>query len=323
MVIDHLSAKYMIPLRRSVLSIFMLRDGTLITMSASPCAGVLDPIYLRLDQEDGLLRRTCDASMLLEALLDVVVDIAIETCKTFETEILKIEAGCLVNPEMETVRHLHIISSQLIRLKRTLAPLSKVLYTLRDQDSQRALASMFYAARPLPPHMAAATAATGSMTPPTLPPPGDLAPSSSGYVSSTTKVYLSDVIDHLDTVLASFDQYIATCEHLTDYIFNMLSFITNASMERLSLVTVIFLPLTFMAGYYGMNFTSFPALDNPDAYFWVVSGPLVVGFFVIFCWSYIVNAVKVLGRIVWRRRHREQQQQMMQQVSMRRRKHVG
>lgn len=155
---------------------------------------------------------------------------------------------------------------------------------------------------------------------PSYPPPTGgvdlaLAPggSSSGYVSSTTKVYLSDVIDHLDTVLASFDQYIATCEHLTDYIFNMLSFITNASMERLSLVTVIFLPLTFMAGYYGMNFTSFPALDNPDAYFWVVSGPLVVGFFVIFCWSYILNGFKVLGRIVWRRRHSEQQQQQQQQ----------
>lgn len=40
-------------------------------MSASPYCGILDPIYLRLENKNGLLRRTCDASMLLEALLDV------------------------------------------------------------------------------------------------------------------------------------------------------------------------------------------------------------------------------------------------------------
>lgn len=93
MTIDHLAAQYMIPLRRSVMSVFMMRDGesssacrpftatvlihlhalkgTLITMSASPYSGILDPIYLRLENKNGLLRRTCDASMLMEALLDV------------------------------------------------------------------------------------------------------------------------------------------------------------------------------------------------------------------------------------------------------------
>lgn len=46
-------------------------QGTIITMSASPYSGILDPIYLRLENKNGLLRRTCDASMLMEALLDV------------------------------------------------------------------------------------------------------------------------------------------------------------------------------------------------------------------------------------------------------------
>jgi len=71
------------------------------------------------------------------------------------------EAGCLVNAEMETVRHLHVISSQLIRLKRTWAPLQRVLYTLRDQDSQRAAASMAINTGT----NGAATPADGSMTP--------------------------------------------------------------------------------------------------------------------------------------------------------------
>ncbi len=70
-----------------------------------------------------------------------VVDIAIEITKAFEQEILKMEAGCLIHAEMETVRHLHVISSQLIRLRRHWMPLQRVLYTLRDQDSIRAAAS--------------------------------------------------------------------------------------------------------------------------------------------------------------------------------------
>ena len=73
-----------------------------------------------------------------------VADISIEISQAFEAEILKIEAGCLVRPEMEAVRHLHIIQSQLARLKRTLTPLRNVLYTLRDQDVQRASASLLY-----------------------------------------------------------------------------------------------------------------------------------------------------------------------------------
>lgn len=42
---------------------------------------------------------------------------------------------------METVRHLHVLSSQLIRLRRTLTPLLHVLYNLRDQDVQRSQAA--------------------------------------------------------------------------------------------------------------------------------------------------------------------------------------
>jgi hypothetical protein len=136
-------------------------------MSATPYNGILDPIYLRLENPDGILRQTSDSSMLLEALLDIgksskfrrlagsvnvdfpsvkcsVVDIAIEISQAFEAEILKIEAGCLIRPEMGAVRHLHVISSQLTRLRRTLSPLSRVLYTLRNRDQERALASLLY-----------------------------------------------------------------------------------------------------------------------------------------------------------------------------------
>jgi hypothetical protein len=40
-----------------------------------------------------------------------------------------------------------------------------------------------------------------------------------GYFSPMTKVYIGDVLDHLEMVVSSLDQFVATCDHLTDYVF--------------------------------------------------------------------------------------------------------
>ena len=34
-----------------------------------------------------------------------------------------------------------------------------------------------------------------------------------------TKVYIGDVTDHLESITSSMDQFVATCDHLTDYVF--------------------------------------------------------------------------------------------------------
>ena len=49
--------------------------------------------------------------------------------------------------------------------------------------------------------------------------------SNRGFFSPMAKVYLGDVIDHLDIVVGNIDQYVATCDHLTDSVFvSILSF---------------------------------------------------------------------------------------------------
>jgi magnesium transporter len=51
----------------------------------------------------------------------------------------------------------------------------------------------------------------------------------------------------------------------------------NEIMKVLTIIGTIFIPLTFLAGVYGMNFRHFPELDQAWAYpaFWIVC--LVVG----------------------------------------------
>ncbi|OCF72414.1 hypothetical protein I204_06793 [Kwoniella mangroviensis CBS 8886] len=372
LTVNELSAKYMVPIRRGILSLFMLRDGTLISMDAKPTREVLAPIYHRLEDESSLLRRSGDVSMLAQAILDVDLLLCLDSqiSQTFESELLKLEASVLVNPQMETVRHLHILSSQLIRLRRSLTPLLHLCYIVRDQDAQRSVAASAMvptgtrgtgtgAATPglslngnhhsmgggmqhthlglnLTPQQSNQSQSHGYLGQPISPTPsragtplpgggfsrsrdratdGDdgasvlsmfgVNPTQAvhvGFFSPMTKVYIGDVIDHLEITVGSLEQFVNTCDHLTDYVFNVLSFQTNESMERLSIVTVVFLPLTFIASYFGMNFDDFDELHQSVVYFWKVAIPCTTAFFVIFSFGYLRAFAETLYRKVrrWR-----------------------
>ncbi|WOO84542.1 Cobalt/magnesium transport protein CorA [Vanrija pseudolonga] len=327
--IDPLSASYMIPVRKGIISVFMMHDGTLISLSAYEIHEALEPIYERLEDEHSILRRSGDASMLAHAILDITVDLAIEIMQTFEVKILKTEAGVLVHAELELVRRLHIIQAQLSRFRRQLTSLLHVCYVIRDQDAERTAAAGAFTL----PRGAQACRTRLDGPPPSRhhpPSPGhspvpsvhsplvpqisleaavvaaaadDKEEKATGYFSPMARMYMNDVIDHLEMVVSSADQFVATCDHLTDYVFNVLSFNTNNSMERLSIVTVVFLPLTFIASYFGMNFIDFEALNNNVNYFWKVAGPCTVLFFIVFSYSYIVTGAQTLHRRVdrWKR----------------------
>jgi magnesium transporter len=50
---------------------------------------------------------------------------------------------------------------------------------------------------------------------------------------------------------------------------------TNHIMQRLTIVNIIFLPLMFIASFYGMNFTDMPELD------WKYAYPIVIAIMVL------------------------------------------
>lgn len=98
-------------------------------------------------------------------------------------------------------------------------------------------------------------------------------------MSETTKVYLRDLYDHIVQVIEIIETYRERASDLTESYRSSVSFRMNEVMKVLTVIGTIFIPLTFLAGVYGMNFSHLPELDLAWAYpaFWAVCGAVVIG----------------------------------------------
>ncbi|MDA1213598.1 MAG: magnesium/cobalt transporter CorA, partial [Planctomycetota bacterium] len=69
-----------------------------------------------------------------------------------------------------------------------------------------------------------------------------------------TRVYLRDCYDHTVQIIEVAEMYRDMCSDLRDFLFTMISTRTNEIMKVLTIMSTIFIPLTFIVGVYGMNF---------------------------------------------------------------------
>jgi magnesium transporter len=97
-------------------------------------------------------------------------------------------------------------------------------------------------------------------------------------MSDTTRVYLRDLYDHVIQIIEIIETYREIASDLTDTYISSVSNRMNEVMKVLTLIGTIFIPLTFLAGVYGMNFRHFPELDLQWAYpaFWLICTVLTV-----------------------------------------------
>ena len=97
----------------------------------------------------------------------------------------------------------------------------------------------------------------------------------SALVSPTTVTYLRDVYDHTVQVIETVEAYRETVSGLLDLYLSSISNRMNEVMKVLTIIATIFIPLTFIAGIYGMNFAFMPELNWRWGYF-IVLGAMVV-----------------------------------------------
>lgn len=87
--------------------------------------------------------------------------------------------------------------------------------------------------------------------------------------------YWRDVYDHMLNISESIENYRETLNSINDTYMINISNRMNKIMQLLAVVSAIFIPLTFIAGVYGMNFQRMPELQYPYAY------PIVIGLMIM------------------------------------------
>jgi ribosomal protein L37AE/L43A len=76
----------------------------------------------------------------------------------------------------------------------------------------------------------------------------------SDFINETTLVYLRDIYDHVVQTIDLIENYREFGSNPTDYYLSIVSNRMNEVMKVLTIIATIFIPLTFIAGIYGMNF---------------------------------------------------------------------
>ena len=103
----------------------------------------------------------------------------------------------------------------------------------------------------------------------------------SQHIKSSNKIYFIDTHDHLGQVFQLLDSEQAIITSLADYISTANEQRTNSIISRLTILSALFIPLTFMAGVWGMNFKYMPELDYQWGYLIAMSSMLLIAVIVI------------------------------------------
>ncbi|CAK7226676.1 hypothetical protein SCUCBS95973_006279 [Sporothrix curviconia] len=258
-------------------SLFITNDNTVISFFELSAQDVEQPILTRLGLPDTSLRRSCDASMVAQAIIDAIIDLAIPVTVCYGDVIADLELDVLTSPSVNHTKSLYITITEMNKVLSFINPVMNLINTLRDHKTDSEAVD-------------------------------DLQnPEKGVIISPTTNVYLADVYDHCVLITESLEQTSSHADNMISLIFNTISANQNESMKQLSIVTTVFLPLTFLTGYFGQNFDGFTDLERGIPFFWKISGPVLFFTIVIMMYDTILRYARSLAQrrnIIRLRKHR-------------------
>lgn len=217
-------------------SIFLTSDNTVIAFFESSADDVEVPILTRLTSPSTILRQSCDASLLTQAIIDVIIDMAIPVQSAYSDIIGDIEMDVLtLGPDIQQSKDLYILSAEVKKMRSFVQPIENIINTIREHktyihvDHEIALHDLRN-------------------------------PEKGVIITPVTAMYLGDVLDHCLLIRDNLWEITKAADDLIDLIFNTIAAHQNETLKQLTIATIVFLPLTFLTGYFGQNFEPFPEL---------------------------------------------------------------
>ncbi|ETA79553.1 magnesium/cobalt transporter CorA [Youngiibacter fragilis] len=107
---------------------------------------------------------------------------------------------------------------------------------------------------------------------------------STELIRPATELYIRDVYDHIIQIIDTTETYRELLAGLIDLNLSSVSFRLNEVMKVLTIISTLFIPLTFIAGVYGMNFRYMPEIDWKYGYYatWVIMVVIAVSMIIFF-----------------------------------------
>ncbi|MFO7568640.1 MAG: magnesium/cobalt transporter CorA [Smithellaceae bacterium] len=100
--------------------------------------------------------------------------------------------------------------------------------------------------------------------------------SDSALIDEPSAIYFKDVFDHVIAIIDTVDTFRDMLSGMLDIYLSSVSIKLNEVMKVLTIIATIFMPLTFLAGVYGMNFKHMPELEWYWGYFGILALMLTV-----------------------------------------------
>lgn len=104
------------------------------------------------------------------------------------------------------------------------------------------------------------------------------------FISENTHIFLRDLLDHSTRIIDTVETYRDLLSGIMDVYLSNTSNRMNEIMKFLTIISSIFIPVTFIVGVYGMNFEHMPELRSPYGYgiTWVIMIGIITGQLIFF-----------------------------------------
>ena len=177
------------------------------------------------------LVRTKKNDFLLYLMLDAILENYFVTIENFEDNIEALLTETKTISKPETLIKIENITENINYLKRSLIPIRELFFSLKTSSEDANLESI-----------------------------------STENTTFFTRLYQKNL-----ELLEQTEYDLNLLDSATNFYFSTQNYKMNQIMKTLTIVSVIFIPLTFIVGVYGMNFDNMPELHFKNGYFYVLA----------------------------------------------------